>query len=178
MPQPGDVWGPLAGQWSLTKGLPGFTVVQIVDASRQIMLVVPDGPLAQIVSPYAGSGAALYDPVSQSANCLYPGQVYNVVQPADGASNFFCTNKPLSSASGQNCWLWVENGIISPGATKPLHHGDRYAGVLVAPAWTMAAARGRSTRSARTIRTSGSHRTIRAAACGSRSRSTRAALSR
>ena len=137
VPQPGDVWGPLAGQWSLTKGLPGFTVVQIVDASRQIMLVVPDGPLAQIVSPYAGSGAALYDPVSQSANCLYPGQVYNVVQPADGASNFFCTNKPLSSASGQNCWLWVENGIISPGATKPLHHGDRYAGVLVAPAWTI-----------------------------------------
>ena len=40
-PAVGETWGPKSGQWTLSKGQPGFTVVGVVDATRNLMLAVP-----------------------------------------------------------------------------------------------------------------------------------------
>jgi hypothetical protein len=38
-PQPGQCWGPKPGQWTLSYANPGWTIVDIVDATNRIALV-------------------------------------------------------------------------------------------------------------------------------------------
>lgn len=43
-PAAGETWGPKPGQWTLSKGYPGFRCVGVVDASNKIMLAVREEP--------------------------------------------------------------------------------------------------------------------------------------
>ncbi len=41
-PQAGEGWGPKPGQWSVSQGYPGWTVVDVVNAANKIALVKLD----------------------------------------------------------------------------------------------------------------------------------------
>jgi hypothetical protein len=84
-PVPGQMWGPLAGQWALSLGQPGFIVVAIIDAARNLMLVVP-GQTSGGIPVYNGTA---YDvpafgwmkPLSMSAGVITIGQPDNTLFP-------------------------------------------------------------------------------------------------
>lgn len=41
-PVNGETWGPKPGQWTLSKGYPGFVVLGVIDATKKIMAVRPE----------------------------------------------------------------------------------------------------------------------------------------